>query len=99
MERFAKAAAELLNQALKPVLKTPLLSTDLEMPPDRSLADFAFPCFRLAKEFKKSPADVARQLFSDLQAVSRSGLSKETHLEIRLAGAYINFIAPTQAAL
>lgn len=34
----------------------------LEVPPDTSLGDLAFPCFTLAKEFKKSPAQIAMDL-------------------------------------
>lgn len=34
----------------------------LETPQDRSLGDFAFPCFTLAKEYRKAPAIIATEL-------------------------------------
>ncbi|HZX20552.1 MAG TPA: hypothetical protein VFF13_06080, partial [archaeon] len=30
----------------------------IETPPNREMGDFAFPCFLLAKEFKKSPIQI-----------------------------------------
>ncbi len=64
MERFAKLAA----QALNTVLETPVQPQDLEIPPDPKLGDFAFPCFKLAKQFRKGPPQVAQSLVADLQA-------------------------------
>ena len=34
----------------------------IETPPNREMGDFAFPCFLLAKEFKKSPIQIATEL-------------------------------------
>ena len=31
----------------------------VEIPPNSELGDYAFPCFRLAKELKNAPADIA----------------------------------------
>ena len=31
----------------------------IEIPPDKNMGDFAFPCFKLAKELKKSPQIIA----------------------------------------
>ena len=35
-----------------------------EIPKDPKLGDYAFPCFILAKEMKKSPVDIAAELAS-----------------------------------
>ena len=34
----------------------------LEVPPSPDLGDYAFPCFSLAKEFKKNPAIISKEL-------------------------------------
>ena len=56
----------------------------LEVPPDQKMGDFAFPCFILAKEFKKSPVEIAKELstkFKPNKYVS----------EIKNIGPYVNF--------
>jgi arginyl-tRNA synthetase len=91
MERYAKLAADALNT----VLESPIQITDLEIPPDPKLGDFAFPCFKLAKQFKKSPPQVAQQIIADLQAKN----SVPHGLTVSQAGPYVNFTAPPQEAL
>ena len=34
----------------------------VEIPPNSDLGDYAFPCFKLAKELKKAPAIIAEQI-------------------------------------
>jgi arginyl-tRNA synthetase len=34
----------------------------LEVPPDNSMGDYAFPCFPLAREWKKSPNEIAEDI-------------------------------------
>jgi arginyl-tRNA synthetase len=85
MERFAKIAADAMNT----VLDSPIQITDLEIPPDPKLGDFAFPCFRLAKQFKKSPPQVAQQIVSDLNAKK----SVPPSLSVAAVGPYVNFTA------
>jgi arginyl-tRNA synthetase len=91
MERFAKLA----TQALNLVLESPIQLTDLEIPPDPKLGDFAFPCFRLAKQFKKSPAQVAQQIVADLQTKN----AVPSGLQVHVAGPYVNFTVPPQDVL
>ena len=89
MERFAKLAAE----SLQKVLSMPIGATDLEVPPDPKLGDFAFPCFKLAKQFRKGPPQLAQQIAADIQAKGElaSGLS------VAPVGPYVNFtVAPEQ---
>ncbi|MGZ3698312.1 MAG: arginine--tRNA ligase domain-containing protein, partial [Bdellovibrionota bacterium] len=90
MERFAKLAAQALNQ----VLETPIQTTDLETPPDPKLGDFAFPCFKLAKQFRKSPPQVAQQLVADIQAKG----AVPPGLTVAAVGPYVNFTAPAAEA-
>jgi arginyl-tRNA synthetase len=89
MERFAAQAAELLTKALK----RPVTANELEVPPDRTLGDFAFPCFKLAKEFRKGPPQLADQLARDVAALGPSDL------QVRNVGPYVNFTVPSNLAL
>lgn len=55
----------------------------LEIPPNTDMGDFAFPCFRLAKVFRKAPNIIA----SDLAV----GLKDEAILEnVEVVGGYLN---------
>lgn len=55
----------------------------IEIPPDKNMGDFAFPCFKLAKELKKSPQIIAEEL--------KLKLSHESISKIEVVGAYLNF--------
>ena len=54
---FRKHIIELLQKELKEEV-----SSLLEVPPQPELGDFAFPCFTLAKTFKKAPQAIAEEL-------------------------------------
>lgn len=56
----------------------------IEIPPDPSLGDYAFPCFSLAKAQKKAPNAIAAELAKELK------LGK-SFSEIRATGPYLNF--------
>lgn len=88
MERYAEIAVKALNQ----VLTQKLQASDLEVPPDPKLGDFAFPCFKLAKEFRKGPPQVALQIVADLKA---QGAMPE-NLTVAAVGPYVNFTVPNQ---
>src|SRR3954468_21731555 len=91
MERFAKQVA----QALSTVLKTEVAATELELPPDPKMGDFGFPTFRLAKEFKKGPPQVASQLAGEIQAAKK--LPPE--ISVAAVGPYVNFTVKPEAVL
>ena len=58
--------------------------TAIEVPANKAMGDFAFPCFRFAKEYRKAPQMIAKDIAEKLEApafISR----KET------VAAYINF--------
>ena len=55
----------------------------LEVPPDRAMGDFAFPCFRLSKALRKGPPMIAQAVLSALCA------DEWTRAEV--AGGYLNF--------
>ena len=56
----------------------------LEVPPNPELGDFAFPCFILSKELKKSPVEIAQDLSKKIK------LSKDIQ-EVKATGPYLNF--------
>ncbi len=56
----------------------------LEVPPDPKLGDFAFPCFSLAKEWKKSPGQIAEELSKKIE-------KPDIVKKIIFNGPYVNF--------
>ncbi len=56
----------------------------IEIPKDSSLGDYAFPCFVLAKKFKKSPAEIAKEISKKLE--DNPNLEK-----VEAVGSYVNF--------
>ena len=73
-----------VNEILAALKKAGVKEPRLEVPPDRSLGDFAFACFPLAKEMKKSPVEIAKELAKKIKAPS--GVEK-----IVANGPYVNF--------
>ena len=64
----------------------------LEVPPDSKLGDFAFPCFSLAKELKKSPVQIAQDLAKSIH-------KPEIVAKITATGPYVNFyLDPSKVA-
>ncbi|MEK6875775.1 MAG: arginine--tRNA ligase, partial [Nanoarchaeota archaeon] len=56
----------------------------LEVPPNPELGDYAFPCFSLAKIYKKNPADIAKDLALKIK-------KSKFISEIKVIGPYLNF--------
>ena len=70
---------EIVKELERAGVKTPRV----EKPPQGVDADLAFPCFELAKELKKSPVEIAKEL---------AGKMKIKNLkEIKAIGPYVNF--------
>ncbi|MBU3940335.1 MAG: arginine--tRNA ligase [Nanoarchaeota archaeon] len=72
---------EIINLLKK---ETKLKEIKLEVPPDQSLGDFAFPCFQLSKKYKKNPIEIAKELTSKLKPTKNIK-------EIKATGPYLNF--------
>ena len=64
--------------------ETKLEQIDLETPPNPEMGDFAFPCFPLAKTYKKAPNEIAKELASTLEPPK--GVDS-----IQALGPYLNF--------
>ncbi len=90
MERFARLAAQALNQ----VLESPIEASDLETPPDPKMGDFGFPCFKLAKQFRKSPPQVAQALTSEIISKYGAKGALPEGLTVAAVGPYVNFTVP-----
>ncbi|MGE5494297.1 MAG: arginine--tRNA ligase [Burkholderiales bacterium] len=56
----------------------------IEIPTDETLGDFAFPCFKLARTFRKPPAAIAAEIAGALKLPAFIA-------ETKVVGAYINF--------
>ena len=81
LEMFKSQAKELVKNTLSRMgINTEL---PLEIPPEE-MGDYAFPCFLLAKEMKKSPVEIAKLLCQEIP--------DDLTFSKRLAnGPYINF--------
>lgn len=55
----------------------------IEIPPSQDLGDYAFPCFTLAKQFKKNPNQISEELAKKI--------SSKDFEKIEAKGPYINF--------
>ena len=75
---LAKRLSEVLNADISP--------TDVVVPPDRKLGDFAFGCFKLAKALGKSPADIAKEVAESIN------LDQSDFASANAAGPYVNFL-------
>ena len=76
---LAKSIAEVVNIDEKE------LESYIEIPKDTNNGDYAFPCFRLAKELKKAPPMIANDIKEKIQI-------DETIVEkIEVVGGYLNF--------
>ena len=56
----------------------------IEIPPNPEMGDYAFPCFRLAKTFRKAPPIIAKEIEEKL-------IKPDFIDRIEVQGAYINF--------
>ena len=60
----------------------------LETPPDRKMGDLAFPCFQLAKTFRKAPPMIAKEIS---EKIENAGALPELVEKVQVAGGYLNF--------
>lgn len=64
-----------------------VLRKSIEVPPEREYGDYAFPCFKFAGEFKKSPAEIAKEFEKKLQG--SMSILKELS-SVKAVGPYLN---------
>ena len=71
MQTIKKRIAERILAGVRKVNPDTALTADeiagmLEYPPDPAMGDLAFPCFRLSRELRRSPIQIATALKEDL---------------------------------
>ena len=76
---IAKSIAQVTN------LNEEELESYIEVPKDANMGDYAFPCFKLAKELRKAPPAIASEIKENIQADEKY-ISK-----IEIVGGYLNF--------
>ncbi len=90
MDSFKGKVVDAIARELSPGLKKDEIGFLLEKPPKSELGDYAFPCFKLASVFKKSPVEIAKELSSKIK--------KPASIEkIEAVGPYINFFVKRES--
>lgn len=69
------------------------LESYIEKPKDSKNGDYAFPCFRLAKELKKAPQQIASEIKEKIE-IDQSIIEK-----VEVLGGYLNFYANKQSLI
>ncbi len=82
-----------IARRISTVLGTHVEPTEIVTPPDPTLGDFAFGCFRLAKEQKKSPMVLAQEI-AKLFEIKGSDIA-----QVKATGPYVNFILSVGASV
>jgi len=76
-EKFAEEISRITKKDISETLKF------IEEPPDFNLGDLSFPCFSLAKELKKSPLDISKEIVEKLR-------ENKDYFDYVAVGGYIN---------
>lgn len=82
MTNFKQEIAKQIAKATQ--LESNTLEGYIEIPKDNKNGDYAFPCFRLAKELKKAPQIIANEIKEKIE-------KNEPVEKIEIAGGYLNF--------
>lgn len=82
MINFKNIIAEKISKVTQ--IDTNELENYIEVPPNKDMGDYAFPCFKLAKTLKKSPVIIANELKNNITP-------DEYIVEIKNLNGYLNF--------
>lgn len=82
MEDFKKIIANKISNAVN--LNEEEIYGYIEVPPNKEMGDYAFPCFKLARELKKAPNMIAEEL---KEKISEDDVASK----VEIAGGYLNF--------
>ena len=83
MMNFKKEIAKIISDIIN--IDETELQGYIEIPQDITNGDYAFPCFKLAKELKKAPPIIANEIKEKIS------INKELIDSIQVAGGYLNF--------
>ena len=82
MKNFKQIIAKQISKIIE--INEKELESYIEMPKDSKNGDYAFPCFRLAKELRKAPPVIANEIKEKIEQV-------DDIEKIEVAGGYLNF--------
>mgnify|MGYP000907172957 FL=1 len=82
LKNFKQIIAKQISKTIE--INEKELESYIETPKDSKNGDYAFPCFRLAKELRKAPPAIANEIKEKIEAV-------EEIEKIEVAGGYLNF--------
>ena len=71
-------------------METDEIADLIELPPQKEMGDFAFPCFKLAKLYHKAPPLIAQDLQNSILSEDKADLRKGLD-EVKANGPYVNF--------
>ena len=80
---FKKKIAEEISKTVN--IEKEKIETYIEKPIDNKNGDYAFPCFRLAKELKKAPPIIANEIKEKIE------LDTSIIEDVQVVGGYLNF--------
>lgn len=80
---YKKKVAEVLSKQIEMDIEN--IEKLIEIPPKAEMGDYAFPCFQLAKSFRKAPNIIAEELSKNIET---EGFEKIINV-----GPYVNFFA------
>lgn len=80
---FKKIIAEAISKVINQDICD--LEINIEVPKEKVQGDYAFPCFKLAKELKKSPQIIAEEINSNIK------FDSELIEKTEVLGGYLNF--------
>ena len=83
MQDFKVSIANCLKEKIEELSLDEILGL-IEIPPNKDMGDYAFPCFKLAKVFRKAPNMIASELSETIEA--KGDISK-----VMPMGGYVNF--------
>ncbi|MCI8471338.1 MAG: arginine--tRNA ligase [Clostridia bacterium] len=85
---FKQEIANVIGKIIN--LDTKELESYIEIPKDVKNGDYAFPCFRLAKELKKAPMQIASEIKEKIE------INNEIIEKVEVLGGYLNFYISKQ---
>lgn len=83
MINFKQEIANTIEKVIN--IDTKELESYIEIPKDNKNGDYAFPCFRLAKELKKAPGQIASEIKEKIK------MNPEIIEKVEVLGGYLNF--------
>ena len=84
MINFKEQVSLIISKAIENEINQEELVTFIEIPPNKDMGDYAFPCFKLAKTLRKAPNIIAEEIKSKIEL-------NEYFSKVEIAGGYLNF--------